>query len=57
MSAALAEVLEAEAISLEERAVLAARRGPARAIVTAHDRDDGRIPRPDVDSASDGSAA
>ena len=48
---------EAEAISLEERAVLAARRGPARAIVTAHDRDDGRIPRPDVDSASDGSAA
>jgi signal transduction histidine kinase len=57
VSAALAEVLEAEAISLEERAVLAARRGPARAIVAAHDRDDGRIPRPDVDSASDGSAA
>ncbi len=57
VAAALATALEAEAITLEERAVLAARRGPARAAVTPHDRDDGRILRPDVDPADDGSAA
>lgn len=57
VAAALAAALETEAITLEERAVLAARRGPARASVTPHDTDDRRILRPDVDSADDGSAA
>jgi signal transduction histidine kinase len=54
---ALAAALEAEATVLEERAVLATMRGPARPAVAAHNRDDGKFLRPDVDSASDGSAA
>ena len=57
VATALAAVLEAEAMALEERAVLATRRGPARPAVTAYDRADGKTLRPDVDSANDGSAA
>jgi signal transduction histidine kinase len=57
VATALAAVLEAEEMALEERAVLIASRGPARPAVPAHDGDDGKTLRPDADSANDGSAA
>jgi len=57
VATALAAVLEAEEIALEEQAVLVALRGPARPAIHARHRDDTRISRPDPEATGDGSAA
>jgi signal transduction histidine kinase len=57
VTAALAAVLEAEEMTLEEQAVLVALRGPARPAIRARDHDASKILRPDPDAAGDGSAA
>ena len=57
VATALATVLEAEEIALEEQAVLVALRGPARPAIHTRHRDDTRILRPDPESTGDGSAA
>jgi len=57
VATALAAVLEAEEIALEEQAVLVALRGPARPAIHARHRDDTRISRLDPESTGDGSAA
>jgi signal transduction histidine kinase len=56
VATALAAVLEAEEIALEEQAVLVALRGPARPAIHARHRDDTRISRPDPESTGGGSA-
>jgi signal transduction histidine kinase len=57
VAATLAATLEAEEQALEEQAVLAALRRPARSSTRPHDRRTPKIPRSDPGSASDGSAA
>jgi chemotaxis protein histidine kinase CheA len=57
VAAALAMALEKEELALEEQAVLAALRRPARSAVRLPPRGTGEAPRPGPDSASNGSAA